>query len=69
MRTTFAGFLRLRILKHMAEEFGVHFLHSDIVDFLEILDIPQFQTMKRETIETIAIGIDIHRAVVGATEV
>ena len=69
MRTTFAGFFRLSVLKHMAEELGVHFLYSNIVDFLEVLDIPQFEAVKRETIETIAFGVDIHRAVIGTTEI
>jgi len=69
MGTAFAGFFRLRVLKHMAKKFGVHFLHSDIIDLLVVLDIPQFKPMKRETIETIAFGIDVHRAVIGTTEV
>ena len=69
MRTTFTRFFRLRVLKHMAKEFRVHFLHSDIVDLLEVLDIPQFKTMKRETIKTIAFGVDVHRTVIGAPEI
>ncbi len=69
MRTAFAGFFRLSVLKNMAKEFSVHFLHSDIVDFLEVLDIPQFKIMKRETIETVACGTDVHRAVIRTTKV
>ncbi len=69
MRTAFAGFFRLSVLKNMTKKFGVHFLHSDIVDFLEVLDIPQFKTMKRETVEAIAFGVDVHRAVIGAPQI
>ncbi len=53
----------------MAEEFSVHFLHSDIVDYLEVLDIPQFKTMKRETIEAVAFWVNVHRAVIGTPKV
>jgi len=69
MGTAFAGFLRLSVLENMTEEFGVHFLYSDIVDFLEVLHVPQFKTMEWETIKTIAFRIDVHRAVIGAPEV
>ena len=69
MRTTFAGFFRLGVLKNMAKKFGVHFLHSDIIDFLEVLDLPQFKIMKRETIETVAFGVNVHRAVIGTPKV
>ncbi len=69
MRTAFAGFFRLGVLKNMAKEFGVHFLYSDVIDFLEVLDIPQFKIMKRETIETVAFGVDVHGAVIRTTKV
>jgi hypothetical protein len=69
MRTAFTGFFRLRVLKNMAKKFGMHFFHSDIVHFLEVLNIPQFKTVKREAIETVAVGVDVHRAVIGATEI
>ena len=69
MRTAFTGFFRLSVLKNMAEEFSVHFLHSDIVDYLEVLDIPQFKTMKRETIEAVAFWVNVHRAVIGTPKV
>lgn len=69
MWTAFAGLFRLRVFKNVTQEFGVHLLHGDVVDFLEILNIPQFKTVKGETIEAIAFWIDIHGAVIGTPEV
>lgn len=69
MGTAFTGFFRLGILKNVTEEFGVHFLYCNIVHFLEVLNIPQFESVERKTIEAIPFGVDIHRAVIGASQV
>ena len=69
MRTGFAGFLGLGVFKNVVEEFGVHPLHSEIVDLLVILDIPHLKIVEGKTIEAIPFRVNVHRAVVGATEI
>ena len=69
MRTGFAGFLDLGVFKNVVEEFGVHFLDGEIVDLFVVFNVPHFKIMERKTVETISLGVDVHRAVVGATEI
>ena len=68
MRATFAGLVGF-FLKHMAEKPGMHFGDGKLVDLLEIFDIAQFLIVKRKTVETVAFGVDVHRAVIGASKI
>ena len=69
MRAGFAGFLDLGVFKNVVEEFGVHFLDGEIVDLFVLFDIPHLEIVERKTIEAVAFGVDVHRAVIGAPEI
>ena len=69
MRTALAGFLGFGVFKNVGEEPGMHLSHRELVDLLEVLDIPQLEIVEREAIETVPFRVDIHRAVVGTAEI
>ena len=69
MRAGFAGFFRRGVFKHVAEEFGVHPGDGQLIDLFKVFDVAHFKIVERETIETVAFRVDVHWAVVGATEI
>ena len=69
MGAALAGFLGLSIFKDVTEKPGMHLGNRKLVDLLEILDITKFFIVKRETVETIPLRVNVHRAVIRASKI
>lgn len=68
MRAAFTGLVGL-FFKDMAEKPGMHLGDGKLVDLFEVFDICQFFVVKRETVKTIPLGVDVHGAVVCTSKI